>query len=523
MDALPIFVVGFMAAGKSTVGRLAAARLGVPFVDLDARIETARGKSIRDIFKTEGEATFRRHEAAALAEVARAGGAQVVACGGGTPCFGDNLEVMRKAGVVVALLTSFPEVLARAGVAGAAERPLLADSAAAERLYREREAVYRGAEVCVATEGRPAEEVAEEVARRARLRLGDVRVQLGPRSHPIHVAPLGKLGELARECLPGVTQIAVITDENVAAAGHARAAGAALEAAGLRAAEVVIPAGEASKQLAQVERVAAACVAAGLDRRSAIIAVGGGVVGDLAGFVAATLFRGIAVVQVPTTLLAMIDSSIGGKTGVDLPAGKNLIGAFWQPRFVLADAATLSTLPEREHRAAWGEIVKYALLGDAELFTALEAGTPPPVTELILRCARLKADCVAADEREETGARAALNLGHTVGHAIEAASGWSILHGEAVALGLLAAARASVRLGVCDEGLALEARVRAVLTRLGLDTDLDARLDGDVFARLAVDKKRAGAKMKLVAIEAIGRTRLIDLTASDLRSAVWPT
>jgi 3-dehydroquinate synthetase len=231
----------------------------------------------------------------------------------------------------------------------------------------------------------------------------------------------------------------------------------------------------------------------------------------------------VACVQVPTTLLAMIDSAIGGKTGVDLSSGKNLVGAFWQPRFVLADPAALDTLPARELRAAYGEVVKYGLLGDAELFAALERGDEPPRAELILRCARLKAAVVSADEREQTGARATLNLGHTMGHAIEAAS-WKtdapLLHGEAVALGLVAAARISARQGqgMCDG--ALSGRVAALLTKHGLAADLGPWLRDDVLAYVAVDKKRAAGKVRFVALEDVGRTRVVDMTVEELKAAL---
>jgi 3-dehydroquinate synthetase len=211
----------------------------------------------------------------------------------------------------------------------------------------------------------------------------------------------------------------------------------------------------------------------------------------------------------------MVDSAIGGKTGVDLAAGKNLVGAFWQPRFVLADVATLATLPPRELAAAAGEVVKYGLLGDAQLFERLESdGLPSEHAELVLRCAAVKAAVVARDERELTSARAALNLGHTVGHAIELASGYRLLHGEAVALGLVAAARVSARLGLADP--ALEARVAAALGRCGLDADLAPWLRAEVLSHVSVDKKRQGARVRFIALEAVGRWKAVDLEPAEL-------
>jgi 3-dehydroquinate synthase len=362
--------------------------------------------------------------------------------------------------------------------------------------------------VAVETSGRDPADVAAEIERRCAQLLGDVWVRLGERSYPVHLGPLARAGELARElCHP--TRTLVVTDDNVARAGHARAVASAAGAD-----IVTIRPGEASKSLRIAEEVASACVRAGLDRRSLLLAVGGGVVGDLAGFVAAILYRGIAVAQVPTTLLAMVDSAIGGKTGVDLAAGKNLVGAFWQPRFVLADPATLDTLPARERTAAHAEVLKYALLGDAALFDALATGKTIDRADLVRRCARMKAELVSRDETETSGLRALLNLGHTVGHAIEAASRYELLHGEAVALGLVAAARVSVRLGLAPAEL--EEKVAGALARLGLPTDLSPWRRDEVRAAIHVDKKRDADVVRFVALEGVGRPRLTSVAPDDL-------
>jgi shikimate kinase/3-dehydroquinate synthase len=507
MDSAPLFLIGFMAAGKTTVGQLLAARLGRKLVDLDQRIEHGVGQTIADIFAAQGEGAFRRYEESALAEMA--GEADVVvATGGGTPCFGANLAKMRAAGPVVSLLVSFDDVLSR--VPDVSSRPLLREGrAAAERLFHERQAVYQDADVVVETSGRDPADIAAEIERRCALLLGDVWVRLGERSYPVHLGPLARAGELSRElCQP--TRTLVVTDENVARAGHAAAVAAAVGA------EIVtVRPGEASKSLRVVEEVATACVRAGLDRRSLILAVGGGVVGDLAGFVAAVLFRGVAVAQVPTTLLAMVDSAIGGKTGVDLGAGKNLVGAFWQPRFVLSDPKTLETLPPRQRTAAYGEVLKYALLGDPALFESLAAGTDRvDAGDLVRRCARMKAELVARDETEQSGVRALLNLGHTVGHAIESASRYELLHGEAVGLGLVAAARVSARLGLAPAEL--EQKVVSALARLGLPADLSPWRRDEVRAAINVDKKRDAAVVRYVALEGVGRPRLASVSVDDL-------
>jgi shikimate kinase / 3-dehydroquinate synthase len=522
LDDTPIFLIGFMATGKSTVGRLVAERLGRRFVDLDERVAERAGMAVPEIFKTQGERAFRDREAATLAEVVSERGV-VVACGGGTPCYGDNLARMRAGGVLVALRAQMQTVLARALAAGAADRPLLAGGAdtalaRAEALYREREAVYATADVTVDTDGHDVGWVADEVTRRVALRVGHVTVHLGERSYPIQVGELAQAGVLAREMFgPEVARAIVVTDENVARAGHAEAVRAALASSHFAATLIAIPPGEQFKTLAQAEQVATACVAAGLDRKSALVAVGGGVVGDLTGFVAATLYRGVPWAGVPTTLLAMVDSSIGGKTGVDMPAGKNLLGAFWQPRFVLASTSTLATLPRRELVAGLGEVLKYALL-DAS-FGPVEALDPHRELELtVLRSAAYKASVVARDERELTGLRAVLNLGHTVGHAIEAASlttAQPLLHGEAIALGLIAAARLSTRAGIASEP-DLEARVTAACRRLDLPFELDPWLRPEVLAYIGVDKKRAGNQVSFIAIERPGQVRVVPLTLAQI-------
>jgi len=290
-----------------------------------------------------------------------------------------------------------------------------------------------------------------------------------------------------------------------------------------------LPPGEAQKSFATYERLCVELVERGLDRGSAIVALGGGVVGDLAGFVAATLYRGVPVVQLPTTLVAMTDAAIGGKTAIDLPAGKNLVGAFWQPRLVACGLDTLATLPERERRAGFGELWKYALLDGPELWRSVAAcaawaaapgalAPPPELGRVIDGAIAYKAEIVGRDEREQTGARLLLNLGHTVGHAIETASGMP--HGEAVALGLLAACRVSTAvLGTPGE---LEDELAAQLAASGLPTDLDRWLGADVLARVRVDKKRLGARLRFVAIREVGSCEPIEIEVTELGRILRP-
>jgi len=306
----------------------------------------------------------------------------------------------------------------------------------------------------------------------------------------------------------------IVTDETVSAL-HAGSLKASLEAAGIRADIVAVPAGEASKSFAELERLMDRLLAAGLDRKDVIVALGGGVVGDLAGLAAALYMRGIDFVQVPTTLLAQVDSSVGGKTAIDTPRGKNLVGAFHQPRQVLADIDVLSTLPPRQLRSGWAEVLKHGLICDAAFFDWLATdgasgatGDPKALTRAVIRSVEIKSAIVGDDEKE-AGRRALLNLGHTFGHAIEAELGFeeaALAHGEAVALGCCMAFRFSVRQGLCE---AVDAdRVETVVAAAGLPTRLAqaGRFRAEaLLAWMAGDKKTEGGALTLILARGIGR------------------
>jgi len=351
-----------------------------------------------------------------------------------------------------------------------------------------------------------------------------VWAEIGDRRHPIYLGPglIDRVGPLwaERAAGPGVL---LVHDEAVA--GLAERAAASLAGAGLRVVSVVVPSGERSKRLAEVERLASAAARAGLRRADAVLALGGGVVGDLAGFAAASYQRGVRLVQAPTTLLAMVDSSVGGKTGVDLPEGKNYVGAIWQPEMIAMDTEALDTLPARELSAGFAEVVKYGLLAGGELWDQVEAwpalpGPDERLPALILRCVRQKLAVVAADERD-LGGRAVLNLGHTVGHGIEAAGAYAgYLHGEAIGLGLLAALRLSAEVAGLDPRW--RERVRAVLARHGLPTRLDASVGTeDVLAALGRDKKADATALNMVLLAAPGAPLLgADPPAALLADAV---
>ena len=537
-----IFLIGFMAAGKTAVGQELAAATGLPFVDLDDEIVRSAGSEIAEIFAARSEAGFRQIERDVLNQVIQRTSSEpaIVACGGGTVIDPSNLDAIRSAGLVVELTAPLETTLARiADDGGAAVRPLAANSAEMSKLHQDRQPFYRRAHATVDTSETAAVGVAQRIVGLAR-----VARTLGPdlytstlcnleRSiYPIvcRVGAIDSVGAQLSSVLASApskpSMVAVVTDENVAPHYLDRLL-RSLGQMGLRVVSEVIAAGEAQKTPANHAALAETLVGHGLDRQSLVVALGGGVVGDLTGYVASSLFRGVRVVQVPTTLLAMIDSSIGGKTGVNLASGKNLLGAFWQPELVAIDPAVLVTLPAREWKAGMGEMLKYGLLDSESLYDQIEAYAKNPkdlelAAGVIGRCAAYKSWIVSRDEREQTGERALLNLGHTVGHAIERAAGYgTVLHGEAVALGLIAAARVAAHLGVADP--ALEERVTTSVASFGLPTNLDDWLRNDVIQHIGVDKKRTGTSITFVTPRGVGDTTLTSLGIDDITKILLPS
>jgi 3-dehydroquinate synthase len=344
-----------------------------------------------------------------------------------------------------------------------------------------------------------------------------VRVNLGPRSYDIALTTgdTAGVGPFARCCLPSSKLALVVCDSNTQR--HGQVVAEAVTEAGFRTGLAVVPAGEESKSLEQAARLYDALYDLAADRQTAVVAVGGGVVGDLAGFSAATYNRGLPLVMVPTTLLAMVDSSVGGKTGVNHPKGKNLIGAFHQPAGVWIDTAFLETLPEREYLSGLAEVVKYGVILDAEFFTFLEANATAVRTRnsavlvpVIAQCCRLKADVVERDEREETGLRAVLNYGHTFAHAFEAVGGYGgWLHGEAVAAGMVCAARLAERRGLV--GPDLTDRQRRLLEAFSLPIRPKPEWPADaLLAAMRRDKKAAAGRLRFVLPIRLGEVRLFD-------------
>nr|WP_280845038.1 3-dehydroquinate synthase [Neoroseomonas nitratireducens] len=518
--ARAIVLVGMPGAGKTAIGRRLAARLGLPFRDADAEIEQAAGMPITEIFARYGEPHFRDGERRVITRLL-AGPPLVLATGGGA--FADPLTrsaIQASGAATVWLKCDLPILLRR--VAGREHRPMFLNAdpvQVLQRLMTARHPFYAEAEVTVTCTDESPETTTRRVqdALDASVPPRRLPVGLGDRGYEVLVGPglLARAGGLIGPVLPA-RRVVIVTDESVGPI-HLPTLRAGLAAADIAIlAEIAVPPGEASKDFSRLHGLLEAMLGAGVDRRTAVVALGGGVVGDLAGFAAAVAMRGLPFVQVPTTLLAQVDSSVGGKTGVNLKAGKNLAGAFHQPRIVLADTDTLATLPARELRAGYAEVAKHGLL-QGPLWEWCEAhgaravaGEADALTHAVLESCRLKAAVVAADEREESaeGGRALLNLGHTFGHAIEAEAGFdgSVLHGEAVGVGLGLAAALSARLGHCSQEW--PSRVIAHLAACGLPArmaDLPRGFSVDaLLGRMAKDKKNRDGRMRFVLMRAPG-------------------
>jgi 3-dehydroquinate synthase len=518
-----VFLSGPMGSGKSTVAKLVAERLGLRAVDLDAEIERRADKPIPQIFADEGERAFRTLEREIAAELMRTGDV-AVALGGGTVAHRETRRALLQAGTLITLHAELEELAARVGQGEG--RPLLSGSDVRARLQEvieERGPWYAECHARIATSGKTPQEVATEVERVCRRQ--PIVVPLLERTYRVEVGA-GLRSELPAR-LAAITSTGsalIVSDQTVGplwADGIAKLVSGSLK----QLAEVRIPAGEEHKTIRTVESIWDSALEAGLDRGSAFLGIGGGVVGDLAGFAAATFLRGVPVGHVPTTLLAMVDSAVGGKTGFDTRHGKNLVGAFHQPSFVLCDTDVLSTLPSRELRAGFAEVVKSAWIAGEEAVAALErdraallAGDIAATAAAIRMSVGLKAKVVTEDEREGDY-RAILNLGHTVGHGIEAAAEYTgFLHGEAVALGMVAAFRLARRFG--DATAEQAERMTRLLAGIGLPTDLDAVLTPKALSFLGSDKKRRGATLTLVLPAAPGQVALRKVPLADVVAAL---
>ena len=516
-----VFLIGMMASGKTTIGRHLASVLRCRFVDADRVIEQRAGADISWIFDLEGEDGFRDREQAVIDELTGRDGI-VLATGGGAVLREINRSRLRERGVVVYLDAPLERLVAR--TRNDRKRPPAQRGrrrghprAATGRTGR----AVRGHRTPHRTRRRRAAPLDRQAHRQATRHHGTmgrqqpltVTVNLGERSYPIRIGR-GLLGEpgLFDPFLAGSR--AMVVTNGVVGEHYLERTLASLPGR-VRAETLTLPDGEAFKTLATFSEIIDALVAGRHDRGTTIIALGGGVVGDVAGFAASAYQRGVAYIQVPTTLLALVDSSVGGKTAVNHPGGKNLIGAFHQPRCVIADLATLDTLPERELRAGLAEVIKYGVIFDAGFFawieahlTALLARDTAALRHAVARSCEIKAEVVRADERE-AGTRMILNYGHTFGHALEAVTGYgTLLHGEAVAIGMVLAADLAARRDLLP---AKDAdRIREVVSGAGLPV-APPPVDADaILTAMGMDKKAASGRIRLVLPVRIGAVEITD-------------
>jgi shikimate kinase / 3-dehydroquinate synthase len=540
-----IILIGPTGSGKTSVGAAVASLLGWSFVDTDALVEQVAGMSIPAIFTSEGEAHFRERESAALLaalERVRA----VIATGGGIGERPAHTKLMRSRGWVVCLMATPETVWHRLTTEGepgavATRRPMLAGSDPLARLHAlqaRRQGWYAAADETIRSDDLVVDDVAarvaaglvgrgllapqgaEAVSRHVRTRGGD--------EYAVAVAwgGLAQLGaQLTLLKLP--RRLHLIADASVATL-YEPAVMPALLRAGFEPLVYRVPTGEVSKSREQLEAIYDWLAERRAERHEALVALGGGVVGDLAGFAAATYLRGMPLVQVPTSLLAQVDAAVGGKTGINHRCGKNLIGAFYPPRLVLTDPAALLTLPARQRAEGWAEAVKHGVALDAAYFallereaTALLEREPAALTRAIAGSVAIKASVVEGDERErEGGARHLLNYGHTLAHAIEAVTGYSTwLHGEAVAVGMVAAARLGQRSGLTPAEVV--ARLEALLARFGLPIRAERLSISALLSAALWDKKVRGGQVRWVLPTALGAATLTaDVPEQDVRAVL---
>jgi 3-dehydroquinate synthase len=520
-----IVITGFMGTGKSTVGRLLAERLGRRYVDMDGLLAERFGKPIATVFAEEGEEAFRAAESDLCKELAAEQGL-VISTGGGALVNEESRNTLAATGMLVCLTASEGEILRR--LAKSTHRPLIAGEENERRkrirtLLGVRRAAYGAIPYQIDTDGIKPEQVAERVLAAAKDHAE------APGMQRLAVRILGSSSDLSSYdiCLGegilahagrlltsrGVKggRAAVVTNQMVHT--HAETLTAGLNDVGFEAVICMVPEGEQHKTLATVADLYEQFLAAGLDRSSTVLALGGGVIGDLAGFAAATYLRGVPFVQLPTSLLAMVDASVGGKTGVDLPQGKNLVGAFKQPQVVIMDTAVLSTLPSDEFRSGLAEIIKHGIIGAPKLFVQLENEGPINLVQLVADAVRVKIEVVEEDPFER-GRRAVLNLGHTFGHALELVSEYKLRHGEAVAIGMVAAANMAAELGRCEPAFA--ERIAKLIDRLGLPVSAPGYDVDSVLAAMSHDKKRAGKRLRFIVPQALGDVVAIDDPGEDV-------
>jgi shikimate kinase / 3-dehydroquinate synthase len=506
-----IFLYGPPGTGKSTIGKLLAQNLRLPFIDLDRVIETNAGMSISHIMNEQGETVFRDLETSALqalcSPLPEGEGLgvrdSVIALGGGALLRDENRVFAESNGRILLLMAELPTLLERMKKESG-KRPLLAGDLESKltALLEKRRNHYNSFPLQLHVDGKTAEQNAHE----AQIKLGSY-----------HLSAMGEydviVGQVSNLTNFPMQNPIIVTDENVAK-HHLEKIQKLFNAK-----SIVVPAGEEHKNLETVSRLWNAFLENGLDRKSTVIALGGGVIGDMAGFAASTYMRGIDWIAIPTTLLSMVDASLGGKTGFDLPQGKNLIGSFHPPKLVIADPSLLTTLPERELRSSMAEVVKHGVISDPDLFAMCQRGmdwVKANLEEVVKRAMAVKIKVIEADPYEK-GFRAALNLGHTVGHAVELVSKFELRHGEAISIGMAAEARYAARVGLAGSGV-VEA-IESTLSSLGLPIHIPVEMPREEIIRaMRVDKKRNAKAIRFALPVEIGKVELVDV--SDLEDVL---
>jgi shikimate kinase/3-dehydroquinate synthase len=503
-----IFLYGPPGTGKSTVGEKLAANLRLPFIDLDCMIESNAGMSIPQIMERQGEAVFRDLESVALKDLINEK-ESVVALGGGALLREENRAFAENSGKIILLMATLSTLLERLDT-GSVKRPLLSGDLREKltSLLKQRSAHYSSFPWQVQVDGKAVEENVLET----QIALGRFHLRaMG--DYDVIVDTAGQVGNLFHE---RKLKNPIIVTDDIVEKFHAEKVAASLRLMGFDPKVLTVPAGEAHKNLETISRLWHGFLNSGLDRTSTVIALGGGVIGDMAGFAASTYMRGMNWVCVPTTLLSMVDASLGGKTGFDLPEGKNLIGSFYPPKLVLADPQLLMTLPEAELISGMAEVVKHGIISDPELFALCGRGldwVKKDLAEVVKRAMSVKIKVIEEDPYEK-GIRASLNLGHTVGHAVELVSKFTLRHGEAVAIGMIAEAKYSARVGLAQAGLVetLNQTLRALRLPIQIPEEMPRQ---EIIRAMRVDKKKNMKAIRFALPVEVGKVELVDVTDLD--------
>jgi len=508
-----IFLYGPPGTGKSTLGKILAHNLQLPFIDLDRLVEINAGMPISRIIEEQGELMFRNFETSTLMALT-AETESVVALGGGALLREENRSLAESHGKVILLIARLETLIERLNQ-DPTKRPLLSGDLDEKlsSLLAKRYEHYASFANQIYVDGRTSEQNALQI----QIALGRFRLRaMGEYDVLVSDHGIGPIGELLKS--RGLRNPMIVTDENVAKF-HAEKIMLSVRNAGMDSNLFTISSGESSKTLDTVDQIWRAFLRAGLERRSTVIALGGGVITDLTGFAASTFMRGINWVAVPTTLLAMVDASLGGKTGFDLPEGKNLIGSFYPPKLVLADPQALKSLPETELISGLAEVVKHGIISDPQLFNLCTRGLnwiKGNLEEIVKRAMAVKIKVIEEDPYEKSS-RAALNLGHTVGHAVELVSRFRLRHGEAISIGMVAEAKLAERLTVAGKGFS--ETIWRPLSELGLPIHIPTELPREELIRaMRLDKKKSNGVIRFALPVEIGKVDLVDV--ADLEMAL---